>query len=168
MSLSTHAISAPAFERALTNMLAWFDKAEAHATTRGFDPDLYLQARFAPDMFPLTRQVQVATDAVKGCVSRLAGVEAPSWPDEEKTLDELRARIRKAIDYAMSVPAAKIDAGAERDISLPLPSGAIHFTGETFITSFALPNFYFHAAMVYALLRHSGVQLGKMDYLGAP
>ena len=168
MSISIYSASVPVFTRSLTNMLAWIDKAEAHAKERNFDPDAYLGQRFAPDMAPFSRQIQIASDSVKGCLARLSGEDAPSWPDTEATLDELRARIRKTIEFAEAIPAAKFKGAEARSISLPLPSGAIEFTGETFLTSFALPNFYFHATLTYALLREAGVQLGKMDFLGAP
>jgi hypothetical protein len=169
MPLSMHSTSVPLFVRTLTNMLAWLDKAEAHAKARKFDPNNYLGLRLAPDMLPFARQIQIASDAVKGCVARLADVEAPKWADDEATLDALRERIRKTIAYANSVPAAKIDGSEGREIRLPLgPERTVTFTGEVFLKSFSLPNFFFHATTTYALLRQAGVELGKMDYLGAP
>jgi len=169
MPLSMHSASVPVFVRILTNMLAWLDKAEAHARARKFEPANFLGLRLTPDMFPFTRQIQIASDAVKNCVARLAGIEPPRWPDEEASFDDLRARIRKTIDYAQSVPAAKIDGSEEREILLPRPGGGTaRFTGEVFLKHFSLPNFFFHATMTYALLRQGGVELGKMDYLGAP
>jgi hypothetical protein len=167
MAISMHSASVPIFVRMLTNMLAWLDKAEAHAKVKKFDPNNYLGMRLAPDMLPFSRQIQIASDAVKGCVSRLAGLEAPTWADEEATLDELRARIRKTIEYAQSVPAAKMDGSEAREITLPVP-GSPRLTGEVFLKHFSLPNFFFHCTMTYALLRQGGVDLGKMDYLGAP
>ena len=152
----------------LTNMLAWLDKAEAHAKARKFDPANYLGLRLAPDMHPFARQIQIASDACKGCVARLAGVEPPSWTDDEKTLDDLRARIKKTIEYVSSIPAAKIDGSEAREISLPRPDGSsMRFPGEIFLKGFSLPNFFFHVTMTYALLRQAGVELGKRDYLGA-
>ena len=169
MPLSMHSASVPVFVRTLNNMLAWLDKAEAHAEARKFDPANYLGLRLTPDMLPFTRQIQIASDAVKGCVARLAEIEPPKWPDEEASLDELRARIRKTIEYAQSVAPAKIDGSEGREILLPRPGGgSVRFTGETFLKHFSLPNFFFHATMTYALLRQGGVELGKMDYLGAP
>ena len=168
MSISMYSQSVPVFTRALNNILAWLDKAEAHATARGFEADNYLGLRLAPDMAPFTRQIQIATDSVKGCVARLSGTDAPSWPDEEATVGELRERIKKAIAFAEAADAALIDKSGESKISLPLPSGAIEFTGESFLTTFVLPNFFFHVTLTYALLRHGGVDLGKMDFLGAP
>jgi hypothetical protein len=120
-------------------------------------------------MLPFARQIQIATDHVKGCTARLAGMEPPKWADDEKTLDELRARIKKAIDFAQSVPAAKLEGSDTRDITVPAgPNRTFTFPGEVFMKSFSLPNFFFHATMAYALLRQAGVELGKMDYLGAP
>jgi len=169
MPLSMHSANVPVFVRMLNNMLGWLEKIEAHAKTRKFDPNNYLGLRLAPDMLPFARQIQIATDHVKGCTARLAGMEPPKWADDEKTLDELRACIRKAIDYAQSIPAAKIDGSDAREIAVPAgPSRTFTFPGEVFPKSFSLPNFYFHATMAYALLRQAGVELGKMNYLGAP
>jgi len=168
MTISMHSASVPIFVRTLSNMLTWLDKAEAHAKARGFDPDNYLGLRLAPDMLPFSRQIQIASDACKGCVSRLAGLEAPTWEDDESSLDELRARIAKTIDYVESVPAEEIDGTEERTITLQAPGRTFEFSGEAFLKIFALPNFFFHCTMTYALLRQGGVELGKMDYLGAP
>lgn len=169
MPLTMHSATVPVFVRMLNNVLAWLDKAEAHAKARKFDPSNYLGLRLAPDMLPFARQIQIATDHVKGCTARLAGMEPPKWADDESTLDDLRARVRKAIEYAQSVPAAKLDGSEARDVTLPLgPSRTLTFPGEVFMKNFSLPNFYFHVTMAYALLRQAGVELGKMDYLGAP
>ncbi len=166
MSLSMHGASVAVFVRTLNGMLAWLDKAQAHAEARAFDPVNYLGLRLAPDMLPLTRQIQIATDGVKGCIARLAGLEVPKWEDTEGTLDDLRARIRKAIDYAQSVPAAQIDGSETRQIALPQRSGEpLLFTGEAFLKHYALPNFFFHCTTTYALLRQAGVALGKRDFL---
>ena len=167
MSLSMHSASVPVFVRTLGNMLNWLDKAQAHAEARKFDTANYLGLRLAPDMLPFTRQIQIATDGVKGCVARLAGLEVPKWDDNEASLDDLRARLRKAIDYAQSVPAAQIDGSEAREIVLPMRSGdPLRFTGESFLQQFVMPNLYFHASMTYALLRQAGVELGKRDFLG--
>jgi len=169
MALSMHSASVPVFVRMLNNLLAWLDKAEAHAKAKKFDPANYLGLRLAPDMLPFTRQIQIASDAVKNCVARLAGLEPPKWPDEEKSFDELRARIRKTLDYAQSVPAAKIDGSEAREVTVPFgPGRSLTFPGEVFLKHFSLPNFFFHVTLTYALLRQAGVELGKMDYLGAP
>ena len=168
MSISMHSASVPVFVRMLNNMLGWLDKAEAHAKARKFDPNNYVSMRLTPDMLPFSAQIQIATDHVKGCVARLAGIEPPKWADDEKTLDGLRARIRKAIEYAQSIPAAKLDGSDAREIELPVgPGRTMKFPGEMFLKAFSLPNFFFHTTMAYALLRQGGVDLGKMDYLGA-
>lgn len=167
MSVSMHSCSVPVFVRMFNNMLAWLDKAQAHAEARKFDTANYLGLRLAPDMLPFTRQIQIATDGAKGCVARLSGQEVPKWDDGEASFDDLRARLRKAIDYVQSVPAAQIDGSEGREIVLPMRQGdPLRFTGESYLQHFVLPNLYFHASMTYALLRHAGVELGKRDFLG--
>ncbi len=166
MSLSMHSASVPVFVRNLNNMLAWLDKAQAHAETRKFDPNLFLGLRLAPDMLPFSRQIQIACDGAKGCVARLAGQEVPAWADTETTLDEMRARIRRTIDFLQAVPADQINGSEGRTIDLPMRSGeVIHFDGQRYLEHWALANFYFHVTMSYALLRQGGVDLGKPDYL---
>jgi uncharacterized protein len=167
MSLTMHSSSVPPFVRMFNNMLSWLDKAQAHAEAKKFDSVNYLGLRLAPDMLPLTRQIQITTDGAKGCVARLAGLDVPKWDDTEATLAELRARVQKALDYVQSIPAAQIDGSEQRDIVLPTRQGEpLRFSGETYLKHFVLPNFYFHASMTYALLRHAGVDLGKADFLG--
>lgn len=165
MSLSMHSASVPVFVRNLNNVLAWLDKAQAHAEAKKFDSANYLTMRLAPDMLPFIKQIQIASDGAKGCVARLAGVEIPKWDDTEVTLDDLRARIRKTIDYVQSVPAAQIDGSEGRDITITLRSGDVQFKGQRYLEHWALPNFYFHVMTTYNLLRHAGVDLGKQDYL---
>ena len=167
MSLTMHNASVPAFVRVFNNMLNWLDKAQAHAEARKFDTVNYLGLRLAPDMLPFTRQIQIATDGAKGCVARLSGQDVPKWDDTEATLDELRARIRKTIDYVQSVPAEQINGSEDREILLPTRAGEpMRFTGESYLKQFVLPNLYFHATTTYALLRHAGVDIGKRDFLG--
>lgn len=166
MTSSLYLSTAPVFQRMLRNMLTWFDVAEAHAVQRKFDPVNYLALRLAPDMLPLVKQVQITTDSVKGCMARLAGTEVPSWPDDEATLDDLRTRVRKAIDFAAGFDAAAIEAGATRQIVLPLRNrDPLTFVGTDYVHAWALPNVYFHLTTTYALLRHAGVDLGKGDFL---
>jgi len=167
MTISMHSASVPIFVRMLGNLGQWLDKAEAHAQARKFDPAVYLGARLAPDMLPFTNQVQIACDAAKYGVARLAGMEAPKFADEEKTLAELRERIRKTVDFIQSVPAARIDGAEDRDVVVPRRDGSMTLKGEVYLKHFALPNFFFHVTTTYALLRHWGVELGKADYLGA-
>ncbi len=167
MSLTMHSASVPIFVRMLGNVLVWLEKAEAHALAKKFDPSNYLGLRLAPDMLPFTRQIQIATDTAKGCVARLAGLEVPKWEDQEASLDDLRARVRKALDYVQSVPAAQIDGTEGREIVLPMRTGEpLRFTGEAYLRHWVLPNFFFHVTTAYALLRHAGVEVGKADFLG--
>jgi uncharacterized protein len=168
MSLSMHSVSAPVFIRMLKNMLVWLDKAEAHATARKFDANNYLGLRLAPDMLPFTRQVQIASDAAKGCMARLAGHEVPKWDDGEATLADVRVRIQKTIDYVASFAPAQLEGSGSRQITIPRRAGdPLQFDGEAYLKHFALANFYFHVTTVYALLRNAGVEIGKGDYLGA-
>jgi hypothetical protein len=151
----------------LGNLLTWFDKAEAHAAARKFDAANYLGLRLAPDMLPLVRQIQIASDAAKGCMARLAGVEVPKWEDKEASLADIRARVQKTIDYISSFNAAQIDGSETRTVLIPMRSGdPLQFTGEAYLKHYALPNFFFHITTAYALLRHAGVEVGKGDYLG--
>jgi hypothetical protein len=165
MALDMHSASVPIFVRMLGNLVTWLDKAEAHATAKKFEPSVYLTARLAPDMLPLPTQIQIACDAAKFCVSRLAGSEGPKFEDTETTIAELRQRIRKTIDYVQSVPAAQIDGSDDREITVPRRAGPIQMKGEMYLKHFVLPNFFFHVTTVYALLRHNGVNLGKSDFL---
>ncbi len=168
MTISMHSASAPVFVRMLDNMTEWLLKAKAHAEAKPFSTDVYLQLRLAPDMLPLPRQIQICSDAAKGCIARLAGQAAPSFEDNEATLDELIERLRKTRDYVLSVPAEAVDGSEAREVSIPRRNGEpFKFSGIDYLRHFALPNFYFHAGMTYALLRQAGVPLGKMDYLGA-
>ena len=167
MALSMHAASVPVFVKMLSNTLNWLDKAQAHAEARKFSPDNFVGFRLAPDMLPFSRQIQITSDTVKGGMARLAGVDVPQWEDTELTLDDLRARIRKTIDYVQSFTPAQIDGSDEREILLPQRSGEPRrFTGENYLKHFVLPNLYFHLTTVYALLRSGGVEIGKRDYLG--
>jgi hypothetical protein len=166
MSLSMHSASVPVITHMLGNMLLWLDKAQAHAEARKFDTTNYLGLRLAPDMLPFTKQIQIACDMAKGCVARLAGHEVPKWDDNETTLDDLQARIRRTQDYVGGFSAAQIDGSDGREIVLQMRIGERRFSGEDYLKQYVLPNFYFHATTTYALLRHAGVELGKRDFLG--
>jgi hypothetical protein len=166
MSLSMYTASIPVMAHVLGAMSNWLDKAEAHAQARKFDSVNYLGLRLAPDMLAFKNQIQIASDMAKGCAARLAGQEVPSWDDNEATLADLRARLRRTIDYVNGFSAAQIDGSDTREISLPTRTGEPRrFSGENYLKQFVLPNLYFHASMTYALLRHAGVELGKKDYL---
>jgi len=166
MTISMHSASAPVFTRALNRMLSWLDKAEAHAGAKKFEPAVYLTLRLAPDMLPFTRQIQIACDAAKFGVARLAGVDAPKFEDNEASLADLRERIRKTIAFIESLPADSIDGTDAKDVVLPRRDGPITLKGEFFLKAYALPNFFFHVTTTYALLRHAGVEIGKSDFLG--
>ncbi len=166
MTLSMYQASVPVFARQFASLTAILDKAEASAAERGIDPAQLLEARLAPDMHPLTRQVQIASDAVKGGIARLGGVEMPSFPDTETSFAELKERIAKTVAFIESVPADKIDGSEERAITLKIADREMTFPGQTFLLGFVLPNFFFHVSIAYALLRSNGVEIGKRDYLG--
>jgi len=153
--------SIPLFIRALRNLSEILKKSEAHPEAASF-----VEARLAPDMLTLAGQVQRASDAAKACVARLSATQAPSFPDTEKTFPELEERIRKTIDYLKSVPAAQVDGSEEREIAFKAGPNEYKFTGVQYLQGFAIPNFFFHVTVAYAILRHKGVALGKMDFLG--
>lgn len=161
MTTSPYQSSVPAMIAMLGNIKAWLDKAAAQK-----DEAQLMEARLAPDMFPLPRQIQIAADAAKGAAARLTGTEAPVMPDTETSFAELKERCDKTIAYLESVDAAVFDAGIAREVVLTFPNGAgMRFDGATFLNGFALPNFYFHAAATYAILRKEGVEIGKQDFL---
>jgi len=168
MKISMQALSIDIFTYTLGNLSAILEKGVAHATAKKFDSNVLVASRLAPDMLPFKNQIQIACDTVKFCVARLAGVESPKFEDNETTLSELRERINATIAYAKSVPAAQIDGSEDKDITVPRRDGPIIMKGEVYLKHFALPNMFFHLTTAYALLRHNGVELGKMDYLGAP
>ena len=169
MTLSMHTSSAPTFLRTLTAMSSWLQAAEAHASARSFDADQFVGFQLTPDMKPLSFQVQAACDSAKLCVARLADMDAPSWADDESTIGDLLSRVAKTIEYVNSVSADQVDGSEERGIEMQAgPDRTFTFTGEDYLRGFALPNFFFHATMAYALLRQGGVPIGKMDFLGAP
>lgn len=166
MSLSMHQASAPVFIQGLKGLAGVLDKAAAHAAARNIEPAALLQARLYPDMFPLTRQVQIATDFAKGSVARLAGQEPPAYEDAEASFEELRARIEKTIAFLGSVPAADLDGSEDRDITLVRRGQTSVVKGRPYLLEQALPNFWFHVTTAYAILRHNGVEIGKRDFLG--
>jgi hypothetical protein len=168
MSITLHSASVPIFTRMLTNLLTWFDKAEAHAAAKKFEPGVLLVTRLAPDMLSFTTQIQIACDTAKFGVSRIAGVEAPKFDDKEATFAELRERVRKTLDFVASVPASQIDGKEEAELIVPRRSGPVTWKAEAYLKNHVLPNFFFHLTTAYALLRHNGVDLGKSDFLGAP
>jgi uncharacterized protein len=168
MPQSMSQASLPVFEMNLNALSGVLDKAEAFATAKKIDPAVLLQSRLAPDMFNLTRQVQVATDGARRGSARLAGVEAPKVEDNETTIAQLKERIAKTVAYLKTLDPKAIDASADREITFPLgPEKKGHMKGVDYLNHFMLPNFYFHCTAAYAILRHSGVDVGKRDFLGA-
>ncbi|HEU4623639.1 MAG TPA: DUF1993 domain-containing protein [Steroidobacteraceae bacterium] len=166
MKISMHTMVVDQCAHTLGNLSKILDKGVAYAEAKKFDSTVLVNARLAPDMFPLAKQVQIACDMVKNGLARLAGQEPPKFDDNEKTMDELKARIAKTLDYVRSVPAAALDGAEDRDIKIPLRDRTLEMKGLPYLRHWVLPNFYFHAAMVYALLRHNGVEIGKPDWLG--
>ena len=160
--------SAPRFANILKNLSAILDKAKAHAEAKKLDEQVLTSSRLFPDMFALARQVQIACDPAKGTVARLAGVEIPKHEDTEKTFDELKARIAKTIAFIEGVKAAQIDGSEDKEIILKLQGKDVPFKGMQYLLGFAWPNFYFHAATAYNILRHNGVEIGKRDFIGTP
>src|SRR6266700_3937689 len=159
--------SIPVFEIGLNALSAILDKAETYAEAKSIDPTVLLSARLFPDMFAFTRQVQIACDQAKYGGARLAGIDPPRYEDNEKTIAELKARIAKTIAFVQALDARKIDESADREITLPLGPKSGHMKGADYLNHFALPNFYFHVTPAYDILRHCGVEIGKIDFLGA-
>ncbi len=165
--MTLYAACVPSMAKMLKNLLVWLDETESYAKERSFDPETLLVARLAPDQFPLIRQVQSACDSAKLAAYRLAGKEAPAHPDEEKTLAEIRLRVKSVIELVESLKEADFESAEDRIITLPfLPPGKA-VRGEDYFNEFALPNFYFHATTAYAILRHNGVPLGKRSFIGS-
>jgi hypothetical protein len=167
MSLTMSKASVPAFVRGLTILSTLLKKGEEHAAQAGTEPEALLGARLAEDMLPLTAQVQRASDTAKFAAQRIGGGEAPKFADDETSFAQLQERIASTIAYLQSVDAAQLDAGAEREVTLKFGSFGANFTGESYLLTFALPNFYFHVVTAYDILRNQGVKIGKLDYLGA-
>jgi hypothetical protein len=166
MTLSMYDASAPVFARMLRNLKGILQKAAAHAQARKIDESAFLTARLFPDMFTFTRQVQVATDFARGTCARLAGAEPPSIADDEKTFAELVRRVERSLEYVESVERGAIDGSEGRAIVRAIRGVETRFLGRDYLLLFALPNFYFHLAMAYALLREGGVEVGKQDFVG--
>jgi hypothetical protein len=166
MTISMFTASVPVYTQFLTSLSAILKKAAAHAEAKKIDPSVLINARLSPDMFALARQVQIATDHAKGSLARLAGVEIPSYADTESTFDELEARIQKTLAYVKTFKPEQIDGTEGKDIVLTFGTQKFPFNGQSYLTQFALPNFYFHTSMAYAILRENGVEIGKRDFMG--
>lgn len=166
MSLSMYTASVPVLLHSLSNLKVILEKAEAFAEAKKVDPAVIASSRLAVDMLPLTSQIQIACDTAKGCGARLAGVEIPRFADNEKSLSELAARVARTMDFLAGLKPEQIDGSEDKAITLNFPSITLHFNGQDYLTQFVLPNFYFHMSTAYGILRHLGVQIGKVDYLG--
>lgn len=166
MQLSMYQASVPSFAHMLTNLNGVLKKGEAHAVARKFEPSILLNARLAPDMFPLLRQVQIATDQAKGCVSRLAGMEPPVFEDTEQSFAELYLRVEKTIAHLQGFKPTQIDGSEQKTVELKTRTGIRTWQGLNYLLDSVYPNFYFHVTTAYAILRHNGVEIGKTDFLG--
>jgi len=166
MSLTVSSVGTQSFLQTLGALSKILDKAAAHCAAKKIDQAVLLQTRLTPDMFPLVKQVQIACDFAKNTLGRLTG-EPPKYSDDEKNIDDLKARIAKTIDYVKGFKAADVDATGDKDVTFPIgPQQTMTLKGEQYVVGFALPNFYFHATTAYDILRQSGVEIGKRDFLG--
>jgi len=166
MTISMYAASIPVFKQMLNGLSDVLAKAEAHATEKNIDANAFLQARLFPDMFPLTRQVQIAADFAKSVSSRLAGIDVPAYEDSEQTFAELQARIKKTLAFIDGVTAAQIDGSESLEVVLrPGTPKEKKLTGQVYLLQYGLPQFFFHVTTAYAILRHNGVEIGKRDFM---
>lgn len=166
MSISMFQASVPPIIKTLSNLRNLLEKAAAHAEAKKIEPSVLINARLYPDMFPLSRQVQIATDMAKGAASRLAGKEVPKYEDNETTFAELIARLDKTIALLETFKPEEIDGSEDNTITLPMRDRTLTFKGQPYLIEYALPNIYFHTTTAYAILRHNGVEIGKKDFLG--
>jgi hypothetical protein len=168
MTISMYQASAPRLINSMRNLSAILDKTQAYIDTKKIDPAALLQFRLFPDMLNLTRQIQIATDTAKGVVARLAGVDIPTYEDNETSVAQLQARIAKTIAFIEGFTSAQLDGTEDKAIVTKRGDKETHYTGMQFLLGHAMPNVYFHISMAYAILRHNGVEIGKRDYLGTP
>ena len=166
MKVSVHSLAVEQMSHTLRQVLTFIDKAAAYAEAKKFDSTVLVNARLAPDMLPFVKQIQIASDNAKFGVARLAGIEAPKFEDNEKTLDELKARILKTIDFLKSAPASAFEGAEDRDIKITVPNRTIEMKGLAYLNGWVLPNVFFHVTTAYLILRHNGVDVGKRDFLG--
>jgi uncharacterized protein len=166
-TLSMFDASIPVFIKGINTLMKLLDKAEEYAKSKNFDSTVLVSSRLAPDMLPLNRQIQIATDGVKGCVARLTRKEVPGFPDTEVTIDELKKRLEKTLAFVNTFTSYDINGTENIDIHLKFGPREFSFKGIDYLLQFVLPNFYFHMTIAYAILRHNGVSIGKVDFLGA-
>jgi uncharacterized protein len=165
MTLSMYQASVPAFQKHLHALDGLLEKAAAYAVAKKIDPDVLLSARLYPDMFDLTRQVQAATDFAKAASTRLAGIAVPSFADTEATIPELQARIAKTQKLLLTIKPEQMEGSEARELTIKVGPNDMTFTGADYLLHFALPNFYFHCATAYGILRHNGLEIGKRDFM---
>jgi hypothetical protein len=166
MAISMYQASVPQFRKMLVNLSAILTKTEEHVAAKGLDGKVLVEARLFPDMFPLAKQVQIACDQVKFGLARLASVEAPKFNDDESTLAQLKERIAKTIAFIDVIKPEQIDGAEAKEIKFSIKEWSFEFTGEQYVLTWVTPNFYFHVATAYNILRHNGIEIGKTDYLG--
>ena len=166
MTVSLHDVAVPLLRTQLTALSAILDKASAFAAAKKIYPAILLAARLAPDMFPLTRQVHIATDIARGGIARLAGLEPPKEEDSETSIAQLKARIQRTLDYIDGISPAALEGAERRDVTLKMHNGDVTMPGLKYLTWFVIPNVGFHCTTAYNILRHNGVEIGKMDFLG--
>lgn len=167
MALNMYQATVPSLLQTLNALSTILTKAAAHAEAKKIEPTTLITARLAPDMHPLARQIQMVSDQAKGAAARLAGVEVPSFPDNEATFAELQQRITKTVDFVKSLKPAQFDGAEDRDVTLTLGGQKVSWKGSIYLFNFVFPNFYFHASTAYDILRHNGVEIGKRDFLGS-
>ncbi len=166
MAISMYSASVPVCIRTLTNLSHFLDRAEAFCTARKIEPSVLINARLAPDMLPFSKQIQIACDAAKLGISRITGVEAPKFDDSEVTLAQFRERIAATIAFLKTIKPEQLDGSEDKDVTITLRSGPVTYKAETYLKHFAMANMWFHTTTAYAILRHNGVELGKMDFIG--
>ena len=167
MTDAMYVSSVPVFKQMLGGLAAILAKAEAHATEKNIEPAALTQTRMFPDMFPLSKQVQVACDFARGVSARLVGAEVPKYDDNERTFDELRGLIARSLAFIEGFSPAQFEGAAQREIvTRPGTPKERRFDGQSYLLSYGLPQFFFHVATAYALLRHNGIEIGKRDYMG--
>jgi hypothetical protein len=169
MAISLYQVSVPVFLQFLTSLSGILDKAAAHAEAKKIDPAVLLESRLFPDMYPLVRQVRLAADHAVNAAGRLAGIDPPSFDSSEASIAELKERIARSIDFLKTLKPEQIDGAEEKEIRITFPSGMTRdYTGQSLLLGSSLPNFFFHCTTAYDILRHSGVELGKRDFIGSP
>ena len=168
MTVSMYKCSAPIFLQYLGGLSNVLDKAKAHVEAKKLDEAFFMNMRIYPDMFPFVRQVRSTCDHAVNACARIAGREVPTFANDEKTFDDLKKRVERAMDFVRTFKPEELDGQEAREIVVKFPSGERHFTGQTLLLNLSLPNFYFHDTTAYAILRHCGVEIGKRDFMGVP